>query len=1244
MTPAPAEAPPRRPSGRWRRRLRWLAFGLLGGVLLVVGLWLFRQPLLVPLLRPRLEALLQRELAVDRVAIGGIGGSWFGAVELDGVVIESATGPLRELRGGRIALTHDLRAVLGGDLAGLQLARVDVAEATLDLRPAPGAAAPAEAWSGWPELAPFEPLLRLFPDGLELRVERLRLIAPHGERNGELVVGLQPAAAAAARALTVAFDGLDAEVQLPGSLAALAGAEPARVTIEATDPGGWFDAFAPALGVRGGTLRAKLGTNWPPTAVAATVELESLVYDQRTLSRSRIEARFADDRLRIDQAVIDLPGLALELREFVLARPFAGDDAWRRELAGRFVLRIDDLTPHAALLPAEVRERLPIRGSLAGAVEQGILQLEASSLQAVGVTLSFAQGTLPLVSDDWRTVAGSLRMRAELAEFALALPELGPGFWNGRIDATVDGTVTAPRLLAELALTACRCERGSIDGCTGAVRAERESLAVSKAEVLGLRLPWLGSGAPSRLGVDARCGLRDGAFDLDTLVAAVELDSELPTELLAPVFAAQGLGAPPAGSMNVAFAARHDAAGLAVERLSVRSAAGAPIALAIDGAGVVPLHWSGGSALQALTTGEFTVQVKAARAAVEDPFAVAGTLAVAAEKLSLRDLVAQLGPCRVTGEAQAAFGLGDWLAGRELGARTVGVALDVDELDLQQLPAAWFAPVALHGRAGAELRADGPLRELAPRLRLTIADGALHDGISTVLDDIRLVVGIDVDAEAARTLRGRVELSALVPVDDDLRRLGLGPELRFLGTVLCTDRGTELAPTVLRLGDGELALELRSSLRRSDLLAGTFGPADTTIDGRVGLRRFALDRLPPRWIPLGDCKGDVDGELRIGGTFANPGPEWLRGASLSLRDGELKLDGVPRFEQLTARIDSDERTVTLQSLSGQLGAGRFTAHGTLTQPRSLVADPFGAAAVDLQLVGDDLLLFRGDGARVRASVRAHASGTPDRLALGGEVVLGRGSKYVRRISILPDLNRRGGKAADDGLQLPALPPGIGERLQLDLAVRTAAPFEVRANVFEGDLDVAARLRGSGSAPRLEGTMATRNGLFRFPGANLRLTAGLLTFQPDEPRFPTLAVQAEGKRMGITVAMSVTGRYDRPEVQLTSVPPLPPQDLVVLLTTGQLPSTLAAQGAEGQARFVGSYLAKEVFESYLGSDSTERGAGMFDRLTIEAGREVSRNGTESVLIEYSLTPRFAVQAERDAFEDYNLGLVLRFRFR
>jgi TamB, inner membrane protein subunit of TAM complex len=693
----------------------------------------------------------------------------------------------------------------------------------------------------------------------------------------------------------------------------------------------------------------------------------------------------------------------------------------------------------------------------------------------------------------------------------------------------------------------------------------------------------------------------------------------------------------------VAFTGRHDANGIAVERFTVRAAPDAPIAVAIDGAGIVPLHWAGGSDLQTLAAGELALEVRLARASATAPFAFAGSLGLAAGATSLRDLVMQFGPGRVVGSAQIAFGLADWRAGRDPRELAGEIALDVEELDLQQLPPAWFAPLALQGRAAAQLRASGAWRESAPELRVTIADGALRDGAGPLLEAVQLRVVFAADRAVERTLQSRLDLSAQVPANGDLRRLGLGPELTFAATVRCTDRGTVLEPTVLRLGDGELALELQSDLRRADLLAGRVAAA-TTIDGSIGLRAFVLERLPPGLLPFRDCKGRVDGTIRIGGTIGNAGLEWLRGGTLSLRDGELKVDDMPRFEQVTARLDADERVVLLQSLTGVLGAGRFTAHGSLRQPRSLVADPFAQAAIDLQLVGDDLLLFRGDGARVRASVRADATGTPEQLRLGGEVVLGRGSKYVRRISILPDLNRRGGKAADDGLRLPALPTGLGDRLQLDFAVRTEEPFEVRANVFEGDLEVAARLRGSGAAPRLEGTMATRNGLFRFPGANLRLTAGLLTFHADEPRFPMLAVQAEGKRMGITVTMSVTGRYDRPEVQLSSVPPLPPQDLIVLLTTGQLPATLAAQGAAGQARFVGSYLAKEVFESYLGSDSTERGAGMFDRLTIEAGREVSRNGTESVLIEYELLPKLAVQAERDAFEDYNLGLVLRFRFR
>src|SRR6185436_17944506 len=103
-------------------------------------------------------------------------------------------------------------------------------------------------------------------------------------------------------------------------------------------------------------------------------------------------------------------------------------------------------------------------------------------------------------------------------------------------------------------------------------------------------------------------------------------------------------------------------------------------------------------------------------------------------------------------------------------------------------------------------------------------------------------------------------------------------------------------------------------------------------------------------------------------------------------------------------------------------------------------------------------------------------------------------------------------------------------------------------------------------------------------------------------------------------------------------------LIVLLSTGQLPSAFVAQGTSGQARFVGGYLAKEMVANWFGSDSTERGENIFDRVTFETGREISKNGVESVLVELELSPHLAVQAQRDAYEAYNLGSVVRFRFR
>ena len=46
---------------------------------------------------------------------------------------------------------------------------------------------------------------------------------------------------------------------------------------------------------------------------------------------------------------------------------------------------------------------------------------------------------------------------------------------------------------------------------------------------------------------------------------------------------------------------------------------------------------------------------------------------------------------------------------------------------------------------------------------------------------------------------------------------------------------------------------------------------------------------------------------------------------------------------------------------------------------------------------------------------------------------------------------------------------------------------------------------------------------------------------------------------------------------------------------------------------------------------------------KAGREISRGGVESLVVDFDLDDRFALRGERDIYEDYNMGLVYRFRF-
>ena len=77
--------------------------------------------------------------------------------------------------------------------------------------------------------------------------------------------------------------------------------------------------------------------------------------------------------------------------------------------------------------------------------------------------------------------------------------------------------------------------------------------------------------------------------------------------------------------------------------------------------------------------------------------------------------------------------------------------------------------------------------------------------------------------------------------------------------------------------------------------------------------------------------------------------------------------------------------------------------------------------------------------------------------------------------------------------------------------------------------------------------------------------------------------------------------------------------------------------------VGSYLGQSLLQRVSGpSDPDER--TLLDRVECAIGRDISRTGQETIETEFEITPRWYLRGERDRFDDYNMGVVWRLRFR
>ncbi|GHC11662.1 translocation/assembly module TamB domain-containing protein [Cerasicoccus arenae] len=407
---------------------------------------------------------------------------------------------------------------------------------------------------------------------------------------------------------------------------------------------------------------------------------------------------------------------------------------------------------------------------------------------------------------------------------------------------------------------------------------------------------------------------------------------------------------------------------------------------------------------------------------------------------------------------------------------------------------------------------------------------------------------------------------------------------------------------------------------------------------RATWRALIDDNEPPDWktadvgldftdVPLvafADWLPDVlrsDGDISLRATL-KPG-ENLRGS--------LDIDGVKTrplaqlgsVNDINADFRLDGKTLHVQQAEARVGGAPLNVTGIV------VLDDEWQPRFDLRLQGENVPLARSPGLILRGSPNITLiTDTEGVTTLGGVLVL---NESFFTMDIASFQQGGGGGAAQGGS--PARPPffSIDEqpladwRLHLDLEGDRF--LRVRIPAFEGVVSADFSLRGALRDPFMFGAAELQRGIVMFPFATLRLDQGSVSISQNEPEIPKLNIVASGRAYGYDLQMRVTGTASDPVVSFTSTPSLEQSDIILMVTSGQIPQH--DRSTESRLSGIGMYIGRSFLVDLGLIDPLD------ETLTVNVGEDVTTSGKDTINIRYKVNDSWNVVGAYDKYDAYYL---------
>jgi hypothetical protein len=485
-------------------------------------------------------------------------------------------------------------------------------------------------------------------------------------------------------------------------------------------------------------------------------------------------------------------------------------------------------------------------------------------------------------------------------------------------------------------------------------------------------------------------------------------------------------------------------------------------------------------------------------------------------------------------------------------------------------------------------------------------------------------------------------------------RLQLPPGTRFAPPGPARLAGTltwgaaEARAENVRLTSPALSCALSGTWSSPPSLASLFAAPEGAATGSLALRA-SFNSPDIGWLReavagLRRISGSVAGEIAVDGPAG--GPAFT--GEVRIAAGALRYQDLPPIDTLDARAVVAGRHVTLKEFGGNLGGSPFTLAGSLDFSRA--SDP----VLDLRLQGTNILLYRDEGLRVRADSDLTLSGPVSALALGGEMALTNGlyQKDITVASLFSGEGRRS-KRASPGLAGISFPDPPLRDMRFDVRLTAREPFEIRTTVVRGSARPDLRLTGTGLLPILRGPILLDSATVMLPSGTLEIERGTVLMRAEDPDRPALDFGGRMQALGYEISAQIGGTLDSPEIVLSSIPPLPREELLLFVVTGAPPGSAGAEGGSiaTAASPLAVYLGKNVVGQLLGGRSRGGRPGFQERIEVQIGRETTRSGGMTLDARLRLMKNPAgdgstlyITSEKDVYDQYNAGLKILFRFK